>query len=209
MFVRWIWAIPSGRAFRSNLRCAPISAAIPIASIRFAHSALRLAGGSLRSPPSAGPIRSWPRSTAPAASPPCPPRHGAARRAHRGTRFARPGRLRRLRASPRLDAVALRASPVQASPRTGLRTAPCSRARTSADTSARASGSALRATAFGAGRSARHSSAVAAPLRRLRRRRFPHRSCRRFGRSVPPGAALGFTPDASLMQVRHDRSWLR
>ena len=40
-----------GRAFRSNLRFAPISTAIPVASIRFAHSALRLAGGSLRSPP--------------------------------------------------------------------------------------------------------------------------------------------------------------
>ena len=119
------------------------------------------------------------------------PRAGAARRARLGPRFARPGRLRRLRASPRLVAVALRASPVPASPCTGLRTAPCSRARTSADTFARASGSALRATAFGAGRSARHSSAVAAPLRRLRRRRFPHRSCRRFGRSVPRGG-LGF-----------------
>ena len=34
MFVRWIRAIPSGRDFRSNLRCAPISAAIPIASVR-------------------------------------------------------------------------------------------------------------------------------------------------------------------------------
>ena len=86
-----------------------VSLAPPFAD---AHCALRLPGGSLRSPPCAGPTRSWPRSTAPPTSPPCPPRHGASRRARRGTRFARPGRPRRLRASPRLLAVALRASPV-------------------------------------------------------------------------------------------------
>ncbi len=40
--VRWIWATPSGQAFRCNLRCAPISAAIPVASVSFAHCALRL-----------------------------------------------------------------------------------------------------------------------------------------------------------------------
>ena len=187
MFVRWIWAIPSGRAFRSNLRCAPISAAIPIASAPFGRCALRLPDGSLRSPPSAGPTRLLSCSTALATSPPCPPRHGAARRARRGTRFARPGRLRRLRASPRLDAVALRASPVPASPCTRLRTAPCRRARTSADTSAQAFGSALRATALGRVGLPDRSSATAAPTSRLRRRRFPHRSYRRFGRSVPPG----------------------
>ena len=67
--------------------------------------------------------------------------------------------------------------------RTSLRTAPCSSARTSADTSARASGSVLRTTACGSGRTDRHSIAVAAPLRRVPRRRFPHRSYRRFGRS--------------------------
>ena len=42
------------RAFRCNLRFAPISAAIPRASVRFAHCALRLPGGSLRSPPLPG-----------------------------------------------------------------------------------------------------------------------------------------------------------
>ena len=51
-----------------------------------------------------------------------------------------PWPLRRLRASPRLVAVALRASPVPASPCT----APGSRARTSADTSASASAAVLR-----------------------------------------------------------------
>ena len=188
-----------GRALRCNLRFAPISAAIPVASVRFAHCALRLPGGSLRSPPSAGPIRSWSRSTASAASPPCPPRHGAARRARRGTRFARPGRLRRLRASPRLVAVALRASPVPASPRTGLRTAPCSRARTSADTSARAFGSVLRTTACGSGRGTRHSIAVAAPLRRLRRHRFPHRSCCLSVHCWTPEAVGSHTPRSALL----------
>ena len=72
---------------------------------------------------------------------------------------------------------ALRASPVPASPRTGLRTAPCSCVRTSADTPTGASGSVLRTTACGSVRTVRHSIAVAAPLRRLRRRRFPLRSC--------------------------------
>ena len=89
------------------------------------------------------------------------------------------GRLRRLRASPRLGAAALRTSPVPASPRTGLRTAPGTGARTSADTRADASvvafGSVLRAAACGSVRPVRHSIAVAAPLRRLRRRRFPER----------------------------------
>ena len=86
------------------------------------------------------------------------------------------------------------------------------RARTSADTSARALPQPRCA------RRARAASVPALPpaqtprrlrTRRLRRRRFPHRSYRRFGRSVPPGAALDSTPDASLMQVRHGRSWLR
>ena len=36
------WASPSGRALRCNLRCAPISAAIPLASGRCAPCALRL-----------------------------------------------------------------------------------------------------------------------------------------------------------------------
>ena len=165
-----------GRALRCNLRCAPISAAIPVASVRFAHCALRLPGGSLRSPPRAGPTRSLPHSTTPRASPPRSPRHGAARRARREPRLARPGRLRRRRASPRLVAGALRASPVRASPVTRFRTAPCTGVRTSADISARASGSVLRTSACGPGRTARRSRAAAAPFRRLRRRRFPRRS---------------------------------
>ena len=74
--------------------------------------------------------------------------------------------------------------------RTSLRTAPCSSARTSAGTAASASGSVLRTTACGSVRTGRHSIAVAAPLRRLRRRRFPHRSYRRFGRPDRPGRPL-------------------
>ena len=92
-----------------------------------------------------------------------------------------------------------RASPVRAPPCTGV--------RTSADTSARASGSALRATAFGAGRSARHSSAVAAPLRRVPRRRFPHRSGRSICRSLPPGAAFVSHPTQLAAGARRWRLW--
>ena len=125
------------------------------------------------------------------------------RRARHCPRLARPRRLRRQRASPRLVAAALRASPVSASPSTGsrsarctirrtgavaralapaerartsLRTAPGSRVHMTADSTASASGSVLRTTARGSGRIARHSVAVAAPLRRVPRRRFPHRS---------------------------------
>ena len=186
------------RAFRCNLRFAPISAAIPRASARLrlaARSACR--GGSLRSPP-------------------LPDRHARSEvRPHRP-----PDRrvllatalcaalvavlaslaLRRLRAAPRLDPAALRASPVSASPSTGsgtapcttrrtgvsararapaersrtsLLTGPCNRARTSAGTSASAFGSVRRTTACGSGRTAARSRAAAAPTRRSRRRRFP------------------------------------
>ena len=51
--------------------------------------------------------------------------------------------------------------------------------------------------ACGSRRTARHSLAVAAPLRRLRRLRFPLRWFSRFGR--PDRPALSLTPDASLM----------
>ena len=124
-------------------------------------------------PAVAGPPPPSSSSTASVARPLWSPRDGAARRARRSARLARPGRLRRLRASPRLAAAALRASPVPASPRTALRTTPCSRIRTRADTSARASGSVLRTTACGSGRTAARSRAAAASLRRVPRRRFP------------------------------------
>ena len=78
-----------------------------------------------------------------------------------------------------------RAPPVPASPCA----APCNRARTSADTSVRASGSALRATALGRVGLQDRSSATAAPTCRLRRRRFPHRSDCTSCRSRRPGAA--------------------
>ena len=145
-------------------------------------------------PTVAGPPPSSSPSTASVARPPCPPRAGAARRARRSARLARPGRLRRLRASPRLVAAALRAPPVSASPSTGSRTARCSRVRTSADPSARASGSVLRTTAPGSGRIARHSVAVAAPLRRVPRRRFPLRS--------PSNSRLSGRPSAFRLHTR-------
>ena len=179
--------------FRCNLRFAPISAAIPVASAR---------SRSLRAPLAEDPDTPCRPSGHRAEHPLRSPRAGASRSARRGPRLARAGRLRRLRASPRLGAVAPRASPVPASPRTGLRTtcrtarcacagAPAERARTSlrtsADTPTGASGSVLRTTACGSVRTDRHSIAVAAPLRRLRRRRFPLRSCRSIGRPDRPG----------------------
>ena len=130
-------------------------------------------------PAVAGPPPSSSSSTASVARPPYAPRDGVARRARRRARLARPGRLR---ASPRTVAAALRASPVPASPRTAHRTTPCSRVRTSVDTSARASGSVLRTTACGSSRTAARSRAAAAPLRRVPRRRFPKHQCCRFGR---------------------------
>ena len=101
-------------------------------------------------------------------------------------------------------------SPVPASPRTGLCTAPRIRARRSADATADAFGSVLRTTARGSLRIARHSIAVAAPpagfsggdsplllvwIRCLRRRR-------RRGLSTPhapegeglPSARLSYIP---------------
>ena len=201
-------------------RCAvsTLRAGIPRASVRFAHCALRLPGGSLTLSAACWTAAVAQRSTTSLGLPPRPPRAGAARSARRRPRRARPGRLRRLRASPRARPGALRASPVPASPHTGSRTprrsarrtragAPAEHARTSlrtavrtsADSAAYASGSVLRTTACGSRRTVRHSIAVAAPLRRLRRRRFPERGCSRIGRSGPPGAALSLTPDASLM----------
>ena len=115
------------------------------------------------------------RSTTSLGPPPHPPRAGASRRARRRPRLARPGRLRRRRALPPARPGALRASPVPASPRTGLRTTRCTAARTSAVTAAFAFGSVLRTTACGSRRTVRHSIAGAAPLRRLRRLRFPER----------------------------------
>ena len=153
-------------------------------------------------------------------------RAGASRSARRRPRLARPGRLRRLRASPparpgapvrrrasdnacapaspgttRRSARRTRAGAPAEHARTSLRTSPGTGVRMTADTAADASGSVLRTTARGSRRNTSATQcAVAAPLRRLRRRRFPERGCSRIGRSGPPGAALGLTPDASLMQ---------
>ena len=112
------------RAFRCNLRFAPISAAIPRASAPFGRCALRLPASSLRSPPRAGPTRSRPSATASPASPPRPPRDGAARRARRGTPPARP--------SPAAPATGCASAPPSlhfVPRRCGLRPAPASAPR--------------------------------------------------------------------------------
>ncbi len=139
------------------------------------------------------------------------PRAGAMRRARHRPRFARPRRRHRPRASLRLVAPALRASPVPASPRTGLRTTPCSGVRMTADSAVAGSGSMLRTTAPGSGRIARHSFAVAAPLRRVPRRRFPHRSSSGSWLSGRPSAFRAHTrriSDAEVAVAAHDRDWL-
>ena len=142
-----------GRAFRSNLRFAPISTAIPLASVRSAHCALRLPDNRTR------------RADMPDTAP--------------DIRFVLLAPARRAALVAACASVALRASPVPASPSTGLRIASGTGARTGADSRADASvvasGSVLRTTACGSCRTDRHSIAVAAPLRRLRRRRFPER----------------------------------
>ena len=83
-----------GRALRCNLRCAPISAAIPVASAPFGRCAVPLPGGSLRSPPFAwSPTRCLASAhrrfhrrsrsrwrCAPRSSPAAPSRIGSARR---------------------------------------------------------------------------------------------------------------------------------
>ncbi len=86
--------------------------------------------------------------------------------------------LRTARFTTRRTSVSARAGTPAERDRTSLRTAPGSRVRMTADSTAFASGSVLRTTARGSGRTVRHSSAVAAPLRRVPRRRFPHHECR-------------------------------
>ena len=185
-----------GRAFRSNLRFAPISTAIPVASAPFGRCALRLPGGSLRSPP-------LPERHA----------HGSVRR--RGAVSAlSSSRRRSSRCSPRppwLGSAALRASPVPASPSTGLLTAPCSRVRTSADSTARASAVVLRTTPCSPRCTSRRSSAAAAPMSRPRRRRFPLRSPSDSWLSQRPSAFRAHTrriSDAEVSVAVHGRDWL-
>ena len=146
----------------------------------------------------AGPTRWALRSTDSSGQPSGPPR------------LARPGRIRRLRASPRLVAAALRASPVPASPFTGSRTTPCSRVRTSADTAAAGSAVVLRTTPC----STRCTPAAQAP-RRLRRAAvagadFPNVDAARLGRPDRRGG-LGFHTrrigDALPVGARHHVNW--
>ena len=108
--------------------------------------------------------------------------------------------------SPRLALLPPVLPPVPASPRTGLRTTPGTGARTSADTSASAFGSVLRTTACGSARNAPHSIAVAAPLRRLRRSRFPLRSpsdSRLFLRPAACGSHTGTQLAAGCAKRAH------
>ena len=108
-------------------------------------------------------------------------------------------------------------SPWPAAPAAGIasdrrrRTTPCSRVRTSADTSARASGSVLRTTACGSGRTARRSRAAAAPLRRVPRRRFPKPRCCRLDRPDRRGGLGSHTRrigDAGVALAAHVHDWL-
>ena len=175
-----------GRAFRSNrpagdFHCNPCR----LRSLRSLRAPLARRLAALTAV--AGPAPSSHRSTASVARPSCPPRDGAMRRARHCPRLARPRRLRRQRASPRLVAAALRASPVSASPSTGARTAPCSRVRTSADSAADATADVLRTTPCSTRCTSRRSSAAVAPTSRCRRRRFPEHRCCRFGRPDRPG----------------------
>ena len=157
----WARRFATGLPCRARCAVTPLRAGIPRASVRFAHCALRLPGGSLRSPPRAEPPPSAQRSTNSLEPPPRSPRAGASRSA-RCTRAGAPAEHAR----------------------SSLRTAQCSRTRTSASITARASGSVLRTTACGSGRTVRHSIAVAAPIRRVpRRRSSPSFIQRRIGLS--------------------------
>ena len=86
-------------------------------------------------------------------------------------------------------------------------TAPCTRARTSADpragAAAGAAGTVPRTTARSSVRTARRSLAAAAPFRRLRRRRFPHRSCRSISRPDRPGRPWFSHRNAAGCRARH------
>ena len=97
---------------------------------------------------------------------------------------------RRVPASPRTGSCTARCTRAGAPAehaRTSLRTATRTAVRTSAGAAAGTAGTVPRTTARSSVRTARRSLAAAAPSRRLRRRRFPHRSYRRFGRPDRPG----------------------
>ena len=176
-------------SLQSPLRL-PISAAIAsrLRSLRSLRASLaRRLAAFLHSPTCADATRSLLRSTASVRrTSPCPPARArrCAPRSSPCSPALAPGR-NCAGCGHRLGTVAaaLRALPVPASPRTALRTTPCSRARTGAGTTASASG-----------RAARHSIAVAAPLRRLRRRRFPLRSS--------PDSWLSLRPSAFRVHTR-------
>ena len=145
----------------------------------FASLTARSACPAARCAPRRVPCRQFRSRRAPATSPSC---HvlalGASRNARRVASLARAARLRCPARRRRTPCVAGAGFAVHRAAHRAAQSVPAQVRTPPAD----ASGSALRATAFGAGRSARHSSAVAAPLRRLRRRRFPQRSA---ARSVP------------------------
>ena len=124
-------------------------------------------------------------------------------------------------------AVSASASPVRASPVTGVRTPPCTSIRASADAAAVASGSVLRTTAVSTVSSPRHSIAVAAPSRVPHPRRFPFAhtpslsfltACRGFGFHTPRiddagcaigafGVQLSAQPSPSAATVLLDRAY--
>ena len=70
---------------------------------------------------------------------------------------------------------------LRSAPRTSLRTAPCGRVRTSADSAAGATAAVPRTTPCNIRCTSRRSSAAAAPTSRRRRRRFPELRCCSIG----------------------------
>ena len=156
----------------SRRRCAPRSSGTSPRSPSPAAPAARLASASSRAPPRASPVQAAPRTGSGTA--PC---------------------------TNRSAAVSARARAPAERSRTSLRTTPGSGARTGAGTTASAFGSVLRTSACGSGRTARRSRAAAAPLRGLRPRRFPPRSCSAPCRSRPPGGGFGSHTPRSRLRV--------
>ena len=146
--------------------------------------------------PAAGRTRSRQGSTASSDGSPRSPRADAPRHARRRPRLARPGRLRRPRASPGLG-------PVRPALRRSRRTARSASAGRTVGAPAAPFGTVLRTRASARAGQAVRSIAAAAPLRRALRRRFPDPPFSANQASDPPGRALGFTPHASLMQSVH------
>ena len=121
----------------------------------------------------------------------CPAARCAPRRCRYAAVAARVDRIARRTAAVSSPVSPLVRALLRSASRTSLRTAPFLGARTDAGTATSASGSVLRTTACGSGRTDRRSRAAAASAGFGRRRRPPRRSCSALCRSRPPGGGLG------------------